>query len=376
MPLYCRYLVGELCRTLILALVALTALLTVALTAREAVRSGLPLALVAQLLPYMAVETLGYTLPAATLYAHCAVFGRLAAQHELNALCGAGVHPLRPVAAALTVAYLVSLAALVAYEQAAVWSRPGVQRLATAAAVDVACGLLRTQRTAHLPGIEVAVRDVRNQVLVGPCVRLASASGGPAMVASARTGRLHAADGVFSLTLDDAEIQVGAGPRIIHPGPWAWKGRLPLAERPIHRDWLAQSEIPAALHRLQQQRTLVAARLANAGAEASPDDRALHRELGWKAAGLRAEPHRRWANAFSCLAFAAVGIPVAVRLRSGEPLQAFFAAFLPIVLAFYPLLMLGERWAVAGEGAPAWFWLGDGVLLVGAAALMRRWLRR
>src|SRR5262249_33127981 len=54
---------------------------------------------------------------------------------------------------------------------------------------------------------------------------------------------------------------------------------------------------------------------------------------------LETEPHRRWANGFSCLCFVVLGVPLAIRRRNADFLTNFFMCFLPILIIYYPLLM-------------------------------------
>ena len=74
---------------------------------------------------------------------------------------------------------------------------------------------------------------------------------------------------------------------------------------------------------------------------------------------LRTEPSRRWANGFSCLCFALVGIPIAIRMRTAGFLISFFACFLPILCLYYPLLLVGVDQAKNGTVPPQAAWLGD-----------------
>jgi lipopolysaccharide export system permease protein len=90
---------------------------------------------------------------------------------------------------------------------------------------------------------------------------------------------------------------------------------------------------------------------------------------------FRTEPHRRWANGFSCLAFVMVGVPVAVLLRKGEFLSSFFACFLPILIVYYPLLMLSLDQAKSGNFPPAFVWFGNAVLALAGLWFMRRVVR-
>ena len=97
--------------------------------------------------------------------------------------------------------------------------------------------------------------------------------------------------------------------------------------------------------------------------------------LRWRIDRLEAEPHRRWANGFSCIAFTLVGIPLAVMRGSSNALSTFFVAFLPILVVFYPLLMTSESLALSGICPPWSFWLADVVLIIAGVFLMRRALR-
>jgi lipopolysaccharide export system permease protein len=90
---------------------------------------------------------------------------------------------------------------------------------------------------------------------------------------------------------------------------------------------------------------------------------------------LETEPHRRWADGFSCLCFAMVGAPMAIRRRHGEFLASFFACFLPILLVYYPFLMVSVDQAKQGALPPLSVWLGNVVCVTWGAWLLRRVLR-
>ena len=85
--------------------------------------------------------------------------------------------------------------------------------------------------------------------------------------------------------------------------------------------------------------------------------------------------HRRWANGFSCLCFALVGAPMAIRRRHGEMLASFFAVFMPILLVYYPLLLYGVSQAKHGIWPPECVWLGNLIFAVASLWLFRRVLR-
>ena len=87
---------------------------------------------------------------------------------------------------------------------------------------------------------------------------------------------------------------------------------------------------------------------------------------------LEAEVQRRLSNGFSCFCFAILGIPLAIWRRDGDYVTVFFVCFLPILIGFYPSLVMGEYLAVNGLAPPYAVWLGCAVFLVlGVTGLWR-----
>jgi lipopolysaccharide export system permease protein len=90
---------------------------------------------------------------------------------------------------------------------------------------------------------------------------------------------------------------------------------------------------------------------------------------------LLTEPHRRWSAGFSCLCFAWIGAPMAIRLRNRDYLTIFFLCFVPILVVYYPLLAYGIDGAKNGTVPPYTVWAGNVLLLVWGAVLMRKVIR-
>jgi lipopolysaccharide export system permease protein len=86
---------------------------------------------------------------------------------------------------------------------------------------------------------------------------------------------------------------------------------------------------------------------------------------------LETEPHRRWASGFSCLSFVLVGVPLAVRLRNADYFTTFGICFLPILILYYPLFMIGLDGAKNGRLPPYSVWLGNLVCVVVGSLLYR-----
>jgi lipopolysaccharide export system permease protein len=88
------------------------------------------------------------------------------------------------------------------------------------------------------------------------------------------------------------------------------------------------------------------------------------------------EPWRRWANGFSCLCFVLVGAPMAIRMRNADFLTSFFLCFLPILIVYYPVFMLGVDQAKRGSVPPVVVWMGNVLITLWGWWLLRRVVRQ
>ena len=97
----------------------------------------------------------------------------------------------------------------------------------------------------------------------------------------------------------------------------------------------------------------------------------IQRDL-WR---LDVEPHLRRAISFGCLAFVLLGCPVAIWFQRGDYLSAFFSCFVPIMVLYYPLVMLGINLSKEGIVHPLVLWSGNALLVVLAVLAFRPVLR-
>ena len=100
--------------------------------------------------------------------------------------------------------------------------------------------------------------------------------------------------------------------------------------------------------------------------------RSAHRRRSGAALPAADGAAARWANGFSCLCFVLVGAPMAIIFRNADFLTSFFVCFLPILMIYYPLLILGVDQAKLGT-LPGWsVWMGNVILVLCGLWLMRR----
>lgn len=392
MRILTKYVLSELLKVFFLTLGVMTLMMFIGLLGKKAVDLGLGLGGLLQLTPYVLPEALQYTLPGALLLAVTAVYGRLASSNEMVAIKSMGISPTVVVWPTVVTAVLVSFSAVWLNDLAVSWGRRGQERVILESMEAIAYGQLRTKGSFEHGNLTVHVQEVRGRTLVEPTLVIKRGGSQQATVVSARSAQFAARvdEGQLVLRMEDTDAMGTVD--VIAPGVEEYI--FPLDEILGARDRrrspssYALAEIDAAkteeLDNIRKYRQDISTEAAFAMLTGDFDtltdetwwqrDRAIHESEG-RLVRFYTEPYRRWSNGFSCLAFAAVGIPVAVWLRKGEMLASFFACFLPILIVYYPMFMGTLVGAKKGHLPPQTVWIANLVLLVIGAYLMRREVR-
>jgi lipopolysaccharide export system permease protein len=258
---------------------------------------------------------------------------------------------------------------------------------------EIAYGHLRATHSFSTDRLTVHVKRLEDRRLIWPMIQVSTNDGRPPSLITAEAAELHAdaANGSMTIKLYNADGSFD-GWSISHPGEFErsfsmeeFTGQSGGSRHPTS---FALRELSGA----KSEQTKYIARLhsemaADAGAallfgrlsdlsqaqwqsrenEVAGAERTKHR--------LFTEPYRRWANGFSCLGFALIGAPMAIRRRHGEFWGSFFACFLPILLVYYPMLVGCLDRAKNGELPPPAVWLGNIVLAAWGIWLLRRVIR-
>ncbi len=386
-----RYVMFQLLSIFLMALSAMTLLMVIVAILREAREQQLDFGLVLRLIPYILPDALRFAVPATILFAACFVFGRLSSANEIVAIKAMGISPWRilwPCFAAVT---LLSFGTVWLNDLAVSWGRDGVRRIVIASLEEIAYGMLTSQGAYASPGFSINVKRVEGQRLIHPTVTFQKHGDAPAVVIRAEWAELHA-DSVANtlrIVLHNGSA-VGSGMEASFRG--TIERVLPLS-RNSDRDsrrpsQMALRDIPEAIEqqrqRIDQHEQKLAAEAAfhmaagDMAALAGPSWRRSETQLRRQREQvfrLKTEPHRRWAAGFSCLCFVAVGAPLAIRRRFGEFWTTFFLCFLPILIVYYPLLMVSIDRAKTGALPPIVVWSGNVALLLWSGWLLRRVLR-
>ena len=389
MRILTRYVLIDLLKVFLLTLTGLTLLIFIVLIGKEAVDKGIGLNVLLQIVPYMIPQAMQFAVPGTMLLATTSVYGRMASYNEIVAIKSLGISPMVLVWPTLALATLVSFAAVAINDIAVSWGTMGQQRVVNSCMEEIAYRQLRLHHAYNFGKANIKVRDVVDRTLIEPTLIVQQSQDRPPWIASAHDAELHLMpdEGKLMISFHDVDVD---GP-IIWINPETQEFVAPIEEltgataKNRSPSNYALSEIPAAIK--EQEETLEkikASNIALATFGMITGDFDSLSNLAWKpnekeaeAAQTRlyrlhTESWRRWANGFSCLCFVLVGIPVAIRLRFSEFIASFFICFLPILVAYYPLLAVSVAKAKDGFFPPYCVWLGNFVLAGAGIWMLRR----
>jgi lipopolysaccharide export system permease protein len=394
MKIITRYVLWDLLQVFLVALTALTLFMLVVGLVKEAQQQGLGLLQILMLVPYVLPEAMRFAVPGTMLFAVASVFGRMSAANEVTALKAAGISPMALIWPAITLAMVVSFVSVWLNDVAVSWGRDGIRRVVVNSVEEIIYGRLRQQRSYSTPQVSINVKGVDGKRLLRPTLTfLSSDTGTPATVSAAeamleanpdastlivtfRDGTLHMGD--YTASFPDTivrEVPLDAVSRkeTVSTSP----SEIPMAKFATARQ--AQTELINKVEQVAAGKIglgLVTGRIEHAlpGFTRYEQDLLVHERN--RLIRVEMEPWRRWANGFSCLCFVLVGAPMAIRMRNADFLTSFFMCFLPILLVYYPIFILGVDQAKRGAVPPIAVWLGNVLIVLWGCWLLRRVIRQ
>jgi lipopolysaccharide export system permease protein len=388
-----RYILVDLIKVLLLVITIMTVLLVFVGVFREVTERGLGPLQVLQILPYVVPSLLPFTIPATLLLSVCVVYGRLAADYEITAAKAAGINVLSLLAPAFFLGGTLTVCSLLLNDQVIPWSMANIQRVVTLAMEDIFFDVLSAQHMVEYPdkgwAITVSGVDKEQRKLYRPNLRYTV--GDEQYVAQVREAVLRidlekervilqpvdarfAGPGRISVRLKEGDIELplsmsGQKVKPRHLSISTIQKKLGAFERQRHQAEDARAIRTAfalAMGEFDALAETPMAEQSNKIISSTSQSRKHNTEL-----------HNRFALSCSCFFFALVGGPFSILQARRQFLTTFFLCFLPILLIYYPVVLLMMSLAKSGSVNPAWaMWTGNAILLVGAMFVLRKTVRR
>lgn len=391
MKLLQRYVLGELLRTFTMIVTGLTLLLVVVGVVREAAQNGLGYRQILEILPYIVPGLLPLTIPATLLLTVCVVYGRLSGDQEVTATKAAGISVMALLGPALVLAAFLSLGTFILTDQFIPWSHKNIQRIITAAMEEIFLDVLRTRQQMNDVdrGLSITVMAVEGKRLIHPTFQYETKDGNRATIqAQEATIKFDVDKGLAYLSVYKADVATGNDgamkiERETYPFPLPTKFD---DERPrnLTIDGIRQEMLKINRERSERdsvQLALVAFSLSHGNYYQLNDPRlqvyagrmdALRVRFG----KLETEVHSRLALATSCFFFALVGSPFAILQGKRQFLTNFFLCFVPILLGYYPIVLLTQNLAKNDDLDPSYgMWIANGLLMIVGLWILRKVLR-
>jgi len=370
-----RYIIGELLKTFIFSLLVITPLLLVVGVVRELFIKNLPLETVLLLIPYIVVETSRISLPMTLLLAVTTFFSRMSGANEVTALKSLGIAPWKFLWPVMALGLLVSLLSVWLNDLAVTWGRRGMSTVVYRSAEDIILNELKSKHTFTSRGGELTILVAgidESKRLISPSITLKN----PPSTIEAKYARL-AIDFINSeFSIEFSEMKADSTGNIKYSTDFRVL-TIPLAkiQSPETRTGPSETglqDIPLAVAEIEElaagTKRRIAAHQAFVGSFGSIDEWATPKWAHWQAwlknyqstiDRYEVEPPRRWSSGFCCLFFIWLGAPLAIWMKKTDIFASFFACFVPILLFYYPLFMMGLQWAKNGTMPPSAVWIGN-----------------
>jgi lipopolysaccharide export system permease protein len=392
---FTRYVLWDVLKMFSLTLISMTMVISLMFVGQQLVAEGINYLTVVKLLPFIFLIALQYSVPATLLFAVCCVYGRLSADNEIVAIKSAGISPMRIFRPVWFLGLAVSLPSVWLNDQAVSWARPGMQQVVLRSIEEILYPALKTHKAyTSEKGFSIHVEDVQDRWLIKPTIWMFSGSGGQLITIQSEKARIsvNLERDLLTLELVNSHVDVNQDKQLILNRPEVIE--LPLLQASksgsasTSPSNYAMSEIPSELamqkelndRRREQLATNFSFAMGTGRYTSLNESLPNHlknqiQETDKRVSKLKTEPMRRWSLGFSCLAFVWMGVPMAILIRSADYWWSFGLCFIPILLIYYPLFGLALELSKKGTWPAASLWLGNLVLAIVGAWLMRKIIR-
>jgi len=358
--LIARKVLGEVGRTFLSSLLATTGVVFLMLSLSFMRRSpGISIGVIVQIFPLFFPLALQFTLPFSMLSAVITTFGRMAGDRELVALSASGISPITVARPVLAFAAVVSLSSLLLTDALV----PHAEKRLRKAGRNI-LQHIQTSFRAGLSDLDLGRGRLSFETFHGNrftdvCLEYEQSEDNVSL--------WRAQSGTITITPDERVVLELENAREVSPAPTR-EGKIVKKVRDIALV-ISLSDIINQPRRSRRQNDMAAWELTYLYGRDMPR-RASVRTHSNKAGE---EIARRSALAAAAFFFALIGIPLGIISAKSGKIGAFLLASLPVLLAYYPLLIGASNLARSDKLPPyPALWTGNAVLGIAAFVLYRK----
>jgi len=385
-----RYVIDQVVRSFLLVLVTLTAVIVLFMVIGQAAREGLAPGLMVKVIPYIVPQMMVYTVPVSLLFAVSVIYGRMASDNEVIATKAAGCSAWVLLWPSILLSVILSGAICVLYGQFIPKSSFYFKAALFKDFEDTFFLVLKREGQFNLPGMPVFIGvkdvDVENRILIGPTFKhRAKGSADPTVydtLMQAKTAKVRflLKEGLVELKLKDALVQSNKSGNfssvpnhtVVYPLPKTGPIGPEKKVLEMTSTELAQEKIKIRrLIKTERRRQAIAASLFIGTGRITrvdwPHIRAASRDYQrWERQlnEVETESQLRVAMGTGGFFFVLLGAPVGILFARRDFLSAFMTCFMPIIVVYYPLVLMGMNFGKEGILPSAVVWAGNGVLAV------------
>jgi lipopolysaccharide export system permease protein len=385
-----RYVLAEVVRSFLLAVLAMTIIFVLFMVMAEAAKLGLSPRDIMTLVPYVVPSTLPFTVPVSMLFAVTVVFGRLASDNEIIAIKTAGRSAWTVVWPAVLTSAVLS-GALMFLSAGFIPESTHQAKLAIFKNFeDAFYKWLKVDREFNNPGwpflIKVQDVDVETRWMYQATFKHRAKEAGAQstfdLVVTAKRARINfdMKAGFARVYLDGASVTGGSESKdVILINDREIEMEVPDKNNTGYekriQEWTSpdmvkeQSRLRKLISQERKRQAVGAALMMGSGRLERVDWRHVqasfvdYTEWNNRLSIFETEKHFRIAQSFGSLVFVLLGAPVGILFARRDFLSAFISCFLPIILLYYPLMLLGVNLSKEGvlNPVPA-LWSGNMLL--------------
>lgn len=380
-----RYVIGEILRAFLLALLTITGIFVMFMVMAEAMRKGLTPYDLARLIPFIIPVSLPYTVPVSLLFSVTVVYGRLAGDNEVIAVKTAGRSALLLLNPTFALGMILSGGLWYFCQEGIPRANHYAQKVIFSNLEDMFYKVLKKEREFNNPNwpFFIRVRDVEGKVLKGAIFKHRTQgaenpnSFGVTVQAEAATVSFDLENNMARVFLVGSETQVsGTHPdRVLVnrqlleiPIPSGSKFLLePRIQELTNSEMVAKKiKLKGLIENERKRQAMAAALWIASGRIGRVDwphlDAAFRDYQRWEREvnELETEKHMRVALSCGSFFFVLLGAPVGILFAKRDFLSAFISCFIPIIVLYYPLTLLGVNMGKEGMVSPAIaLWVGN-----------------